>query len=181
MLRPHAALYQAATTGKQPMTATIDLVNTGNPRGGVKARLTRDGSTLCERVLRPQPAGVEDEIEFVLKLRERAVPGSGEGRQGEVDTVPIGVITMKVPPGTGVVAIDDAGGDNQVCLCLASAGRSGVYHWDHEGEVDRHGHPTPDYSNMTLLASSSSDLISRLVPLPEEPAPSSAVRVNLRF
>ena len=27
----HAALYQAATTGKQPMTATIDLVNTGNP------------------------------------------------------------------------------------------------------------------------------------------------------
>ncbi len=27
----HAALYQAATSGKQPMTATIDLVNTGNP------------------------------------------------------------------------------------------------------------------------------------------------------
>ncbi len=27
----HAALYQAATTGKKPMTATIDLVNTGDP------------------------------------------------------------------------------------------------------------------------------------------------------
>ena len=27
----HAALYQAATTGKKPMTATIDLVNTGKP------------------------------------------------------------------------------------------------------------------------------------------------------
>ncbi len=27
----HTALYQAATTGKVPMTATIDLVNTGDP------------------------------------------------------------------------------------------------------------------------------------------------------
>lgn len=87
---------------------------------------------------------------------------------------------VRLPP--GVLAIGDAGGGNQVCLCLASADRSGVYHWDHEGEVDRHGHPTPDYSNMTLLASSFSDLISRLAPLPEEPsAPSGAVKVNLRF
>ena len=69
--------------------------------GGVKARLTRGGSTLCQRVLRPQPVGVEDEIEFELKLREGAVPGSGEGRQGEMDSVPIGVITMKAPPDTG--------------------------------------------------------------------------------
>ena len=36
----HAALYQAATTGKQPMVATIDLVNTGNP-----------GKTYCQYVL----------------------------------------------------------------------------------------------------------------------------------
>lgn len=36
----HAALYQAATSGKQPMTATIDLVNTGNP-----------GKVYCQYVL----------------------------------------------------------------------------------------------------------------------------------
>lgn len=36
----HAALYQAATTGKQPMTATIDMVNTGNP-----------GKVYCQYVL----------------------------------------------------------------------------------------------------------------------------------
>ncbi len=36
----HAALYQAATSGKKPMTATIDLVNTGNP-----------GTTYCQYIL----------------------------------------------------------------------------------------------------------------------------------
>lgn len=80
--------------------AFFDVLH-GRYGGGISALLTRGGSVLCRRVLRPVPVGVIDEIELDLGLRG----GEADGRSGAMDLTPVGIVTLKAPPERGIADV----------------------------------------------------------------------------
>ena len=84
----HAALYQAATTGKQPMTATIDLVNTGNP-GKVYCQYILQNTLVSGFTVRLVRGSADRDVDAELHPEERELHqgrclGQSDGIAGDV-------------------------------------------------------------------------------------------------
>ena len=86
----------------------------------------------------------------------------------------------RLPP--GLITIGTSGADDQICLDVSGLSPGAVYYWDHERECDQSGLKRPDYSNLTLLARSFTNLIERTSLVPEiSNKPGDVIRATFRF